>query len=117
MGTNKWDNKFKFTQKFGKTPKIHKNKVENPWTPSKQIKKPPNFKTIPPKLFPPMWNLQNDKKKIEDSGISKYKNRNFQNSHEEKHIPYFHAYENFGQKNWKPQNDKKETENFRTSKY
>ncbi len=34
-----------------------------------------NFKTIPPTLFPPMWNFQNDKKKIEDSEISKYKNR------------------------------------------
>ncbi len=30
MGRNKWDNKFKFTEKIGKTPKIPKNKVEDP---------------------------------------------------------------------------------------
>jgi hypothetical protein len=45
MGRNKWDDKLKFTNFFDKTPKIPKNKVENLWTPSKQIKKPPNFKT------------------------------------------------------------------------
>jgi hypothetical protein len=30
MGRDKWDNKFKFTKKIGKTPKIPKNKVEDP---------------------------------------------------------------------------------------
>ncbi len=60
---------------FGKTLKIPKNKVEDPSTPWKQIWKPPNFKTIPPTLFPPIWNLQNDKKKIEDFEISKYENK------------------------------------------
>ncbi len=30
MGRNKWDNNFKFTIFFGKTPKNFKNKVEDP---------------------------------------------------------------------------------------
>jgi hypothetical protein len=34
-----------------------------------------NFKTITPTLFPPMFNLQNDKKKLEESIISKYENK------------------------------------------
>jgi hypothetical protein len=34
-------------------------------------------------------NPPNDKKKIEDSRISKYKNKKFQNSNEERHIPHF----------------------------
>jgi hypothetical protein len=44
-------------------------------------------------------NPQNDKKKIEDVEISKYENKRFQNSHEERHIPCFLACEDFTQKN------------------
>ncbi len=64
----------------GKTLVILKSSVEDPCTLSKQIKKPPNFKTIPPTLFPPMQNFQNDKKKIEDFIILKYQNKNLQSS-------------------------------------
>jgi len=34
--------------------------------------KTPNFKTIPPTLFPPCRTLKNDKEKIEDSRILEY---------------------------------------------
>ncbi len=43
--------------KFGKTPKILKKKVEDPWTPSKQIFKPPNL--YPPNVKPPKWQEEN----------------------------------------------------------
>jgi hypothetical protein len=40
-----------------------------------------------------MLNLQNDKKQIEDFGISKYQNKNLQSSQEKKHILHFLACE------------------------
>jgi hypothetical protein len=56
------------------------------------------------------------KQKLKISNFKNMKIENFQNSHEERHIPYFLAYENFTQKNEKPQNDKKKIEDFKTPK-
>ncbi len=79
---------------FGKTFKNPKNKVEDPWTPSKQTWKPPT-------LFPPIWNLQNDKRKIEDFKFSKYENKKISKFTWKRHIPCFFTCENFTHKIWR----------------
>ncbi len=99
MGRNKWDNKFKFTKRFWENPL---NSQEHPWTPSKQILKPPNFKTIPPTLFPPCETAKMTRRKLKISEFQNTKTKNFQNSHEERHIPRSLACENFTQFFWKP---------------
>jgi hypothetical protein len=69
-----------------------------------------------------MRSFQNDKKKIEDSGISKYQNEKLQSSQEERHIKGFHfltCETSHKKKNDEPHppNDKKKNEDLKTSKY
>jgi hypothetical protein len=55
----------------------------------KQIPHLPPCETSHKKIEDP----PNDKQKIEDSEISKYRTKNFQSSDEERHIPHFLACE------------------------
>ncbi len=81
--------------------KLHQNKFENA-----QI-----LKQYPQHYCTPSETSKMTKRKLKILKLQNTKIENFQNSPEERHIPYFLAYENFTQKNSKP--PKWQEENWR----
>jgi hypothetical protein len=77
------------------------NKFENP-------------QTIPPTLFSPCETSKMTRKKLKIPEFQNTKTKNFQNSHEEEHIPHFLACEKLHTKNLKtPKMTKKKLKNLK----